>query len=146
MGKCPADKPACGFYVFITGFVTLSIINELKIVQITDQDSESIETLIFQLLLKIFLKLMISRLISRSRKTVTAGDLICHGERLKMFLLFLNVLFSVLDTDNEMSLIRSPAYSHSGILGLVAVNNHAVIFDKLPVVLQIRYEMILIDE
>ena len=58
--------------------MSLGIVNELKIIDITHDNSKGFINLIIDFLLKFFLIFTISSDVSRACEAVTSGHLICH--------------------------------------------------------------------
>ena len=141
----PADQHAGSLDIIVARLVALRIVDHLQAVDIAHHDAEGIAALL-DLPLQLVLHLMIGRLVFRMRQFVPPGYLVGHGERRQLLLLPADVLVAVFDADDEMAAIGGIRHRHARILRLPGVDDHAVILGQLPPVLQLRDQVVPVQE
>ena len=124
--------------------MSLCIVNQFKIIDVTHCYSKEFSALIINDLLNLFFVFVIGRNVSCTCKTIASGNLICCCDGLKMLIFLPYIIITVFNTDNEMRSVGRPADRHSGIFRISSVDYHPVVFDKLLVIFKTRNEIVLI--
>ena len=144
--ECLAYELAGSLDIIVARLVTLCIVDHLEIVQIAYSDPERLAVLIVDRLLEISLEFPESGNVPGSRKTVSPGCLVGHVESLDMLLFLLDISLTVLNTDDDVCLVRRPADRHPRILRLPVAYLHSVVQSNPQTVLELCDEVILVDE
>ena len=126
--------------------MTLSIVDNLKVVQITDTDSERRDGSFADIILKFIFNFKESCSVSNAGKAVFSGIFVCDRKSVQLLVFFPDLFITVFNAQDKVRLVRRPSDGHPGVFRLTAVDTHSVIFNKLSAIFKLCDEVVFVKE